>query len=90
MKTTGVSQASKKNPDSCRAFWAMSLLLLLVLPLFLMATEAGAAKITFEPNELSATVAPGEVVTVPVAVSLADTTATIVTQVSAFPVLMGP
>ena len=74
MKTTGVSQASMKNPDSCRAFWTMSLLLLLVLPLFLMATEAGAAKITFEPNELTATVAPGEVVTVPVAVSLTDTT----------------
>jgi len=75
MKTTGVSQASKKNPDSCRAFWTMSLLCLLVMPLFLLATEAGAAKITFEPNELTATVAPGEVVTVPVTVSLNDTTA---------------
>jgi|GEM_PF-3284418 len=74
MKTTGVSQASMKNPDSCRGFWTMSLLLLLVLPLFLLATEAGAAKITFEPNELTAAVAPGEVVTVPVAVSLTDTT----------------
>ena len=74
MKTTGVSQASMKNPDSCRAFWTMSLLLLLVLPLFLMATEAGAAKISFEPNELTATVAPGEAVIVPVTVSLADTT----------------
>ena len=75
MKTTGVSQASVKNPDTCRAFRAMSLFLLLLLPLFLMATEAGAAKITFEPNELAATVAPGEVVTVPVAVTLDDTTA---------------
>ena len=72
MKTTGVSQASRKNPDSSRAFWTMSLLLLLVLPLFLMATEAGAAKISFEPNELTATVAPGDVVTVPVGVSLTD------------------
>jgi len=75
MQSTGVSQASKKNPDSCQALWTMSLLLLLVLPLFLMATEAGAAKISFEPNELNATVAPGEVVTVPVAVTLDDTTA---------------
>jgi hypothetical protein len=75
MKTIGVSQASKRNTDSCRAFWVTSLLLLLLLPLFLMATEAGAAKITFEPNELTATVAPGEVVTVPVAVTLDDTTA---------------
>jgi len=74
MKTTGVNQARKKTTDSFRAFWSTSLLLLLILPLFLMATEAGAAKITFEPNELSATVAPGEFVTVPVAVSLADTT----------------
>jgi hypothetical protein len=40
-----------------------------------MTTEAGAAKITFEPNELTATVAPGEVVIVPVTVSLDDTTA---------------
>ena len=75
MQSTGVSQASKKNPDSCQALWTMSFLLLLVLPLFLMATEAGAAKISFEPNELNATVAPGEVVTVPVAVTLDDTTA---------------
>ena len=75
MKTTAVSQASMKNSDTCRAFWTMSLLLLLLLPLPLMATEAGAAKITFEPNELTATVAPGEVVKVPVEVSLIDTTA---------------
>jgi len=75
MKNTGVGQARKKNPDSCRGFWAMSLLLLLVLPLFILATDAGAAKITFKPNELSATVAPGDIVTVPVAVSLAETTA---------------
>ena len=74
MQLTGVSQASKKNWDSCRAFWTMSLLLLLLLPLSLLATEAVAAKITFEPNELTATVAPGEVVTVPVAVTLDDTT----------------
>ena len=75
MKTTGVSQASMKKPDTSRAFWKMSLLLLLLLPLSLMATEAGAAKISFEPNELTATVAPGEVVTVPVTVSLTGTTA---------------
>lgn len=75
MKTTGVEQTRKKTPDSSRAFRAMNLLLLLVLPLFLMATEAGAAKISFEPNELTATLAPGETVIVPVTVSLADTTA---------------
>ncbi|MEJ2197401.1 MAG: hypothetical protein P8X54_02365, partial [Desulfuromonadales bacterium] len=75
MQSTGVSQARKKNPDTCRAFWTMSLLLLLVLPLSLLATEAGAAKIIFEPNELTATVAPGDVVMVPVAVTLDDTTA---------------
>ena len=75
MKTTGVSQTSMKKPDTSRAFWKMSLLLLLLLPLSLMATEAGAAKISFEPNELTATVAPGEVVTVPVTVSLTGTTA---------------
>jgi hypothetical protein len=75
MQTTGVEQTRKKTPDSSRAFRAMNLLLLLVLPLFLMATEAGAAKITFEPSELTATLAPGEAVIVPVTVSLADTTA---------------
>ena len=74
MKTTGVDQAKKNNPGSWPSLRAISLCLLLVLPLFLLATEAEAAKITFEPNELSATVKPGEVVTVPVAVSLADTT----------------
>lgn len=72
MKTTGVDQAKKKNPGSWQSLWAISLFLLLVLPLFLMATEAGAAKITFEPNELTVTVAPGEVVTVPVGVSWTD------------------
>ena len=75
MKTTGVDQAKKNNPGSLQSLWAISLCLLLVLPLFLTATEAGAAKITFEPNELTATLAPGEAVIVPVIVSLADTTA---------------
>ena len=68
MKTTGVDQARTNKPDSYSAPWAVSLLMLLILPLFLLATEAGAAKITFEPNELNATVAPGEVVSVPVSV----------------------
>ena len=72
MKTSGVGQTRVKTP----AIWTMSLCLLLVLPLFLLATtEAGAAKIIFEPNELSTTVAPGEVATIPVAVSLTETTA---------------
>jgi len=75
MNTSGVGQSRMKNPDYCPAFRVMSLCLLLVLPLFLLATEAGAAKITFEPNELNATVAPGQVVTVPVGVSLTETTA---------------
>ena len=75
MKTTGVGQATKKTPDSCPALWTISLLLLMVLPLSLVVTDADAAKITFAPNELTAIVAPGEVVVVPVAVSLADTNA---------------
>lgn len=75
MNTSGVGQSRMKNPDYCPAFWAMGLCLLLALTSLLLATEAGAAKITFEPNELSATVAPGQVVTVPVGVSLTETTA---------------
>ncbi len=74
MKTTGVDQAKKNNPGSWPSLRAISLCLLLVLPLFLLATEAEAAKITFEPNELSTTVTPGEVVMVPVGVSLTETT----------------
>ena len=76
MKTIGMDQVMTTKPDSYSACWAVSLLMLLILPLLLLATEAGAAKITFEPNELNATVAPGEVVLVPVDVTLADTTAT--------------
>lgn len=75
MKSSGAGQTRVKIPASCPAFWAMGLSLLLVLPLSLLATEAGAAKIIFEPNELSTTVAPGEVATIPVAVSLTETTA---------------
>ena len=75
MKTPGLDQAKTNNFDLYSASWAVSMLMLLILPLFLLATEAGAAKITFEPDELNATVAPGEVVSVPVAVSLAEATA---------------
>jgi len=49
------------------------LLMLLVLPLWLFTVESEAARITFEPNDLTVTAAPGDVVTVPVNVSLADT-----------------
>lgn len=49
--------------------------LLLVLSLCSVAIGTQAAEITFAPDEVSVTAAPGEVLTVPVAVSLVGTTA---------------
>ena len=75
MKATGAGRAGKKSPSFRPSFWLTGLLFMAISP-FLVIDEADAAKITFAPNELTAVVAPGEVVLVPVEVSLADTTAT--------------
>ena len=49
------------------------LFLVFVLPLCVSAVEASAAQITFEPNGITVSAAPGEVVSVPVSVSLSET-----------------
>lgn len=53
--------------------WQLFVLVLLAFSLLFYAAEVQAAKISFEPGSLEVAVAPGEMVSVPVSVSLSDT-----------------
>ena len=73
MKKTGASQPGKTRPDF-RSSFRLTSVLLLVLAFCSVAIETQAAKITFAPDKVLVTAAPGEAVAVPVSVSLMETT----------------
>ena len=73
MKAFKRHQAVNRADKGKRRSWHKCLFLLLVLPLWMPATNLEAAQITFSPNGLTVNVAPGEAVSVPFSATLSDT-----------------
>lgn len=66
-------QHGNKFKSFCEGVWQLFVLSLLAFSLLFYAAEVDAAQISFEPSEITVKVAPGDIVSVPVAVSLQDT-----------------
>lgn len=73
MNTFPEGQHGNKFKSFCEGAWQLFVLSLLAFSLLFYAAEVDAAQISFEPNEITVNVAPGEMVSVPVSVSLQDT-----------------
>jgi len=73
MKSIQECPQGEKLRSFCEGAWQLFILSLLAFTLVFFATEVKAAKISFEPGELTVNVAPGDMVSVPVSVSLEDT-----------------
>ncbi len=73
MKAFKIHQTVNSTDEGKRILWHKCLFLLLVLPLWVSATNLEAAQITFSPNGLTVNVAPGEAVSIPFSATLSDT-----------------
>ena len=73
MKAFKRHQAVNSADKGKHRLWQKCLFLLLVLPLWMSATNLEAAQITFSPNGLTVNIAPGEAVSVPFSATLSDT-----------------
>lgn len=73
MKSIPTGYHDDKFKSFCDGLWHVFVLSLLAFSLLCFATEVQAAQITFSPNGLTVNAAPGEKVSVPVSVSLEDT-----------------
>lgn len=73
MKSMQEGSHGDKFRNLCEGVWQLLVLSLLAFTLVFFASEVKAAQLSFEPAELTVSVAPGERVAVPVSVSLQDT-----------------
>ena len=73
MKSIQVGHVDNKAKNFYEGVWQLFVLSLLAFSLLCFATEVQAAQISFAPNGLTVNVAQGETVSVPIAVSLENT-----------------
>ena len=74
MKTHLDGRQTNRFRSFCDGAWQVFVLSLLAFALLLYASDVQAAQIDFSPDGLTVNVAPGETVTIPVTVSLTETT----------------